>query len=199
MPKRDSRIDAYIEKSPAFAQPILTRFRQAVHKGCPNVEESIKWGMPAFLHRGLMCGMAAFKAHCAFSFWKYKLLFGDDAPFAGEGMGQFGKIVSIKDMPTEKQLVAYVKKAAELNEAGVKVVRAPARKRALTVPPELSAALANNKRALAAFEKFPPSHKREYVDWITEAKRDETRAKRLAQAVEWMAEGKSRNWKYENC
>ena len=199
MPKRDPRVDAYIEKSADFAKPILTRFRVAVHKGCPDVEETLKWSMPAFMHHGILCGMAAFKAHCAFSFWKYKLLFEDGAPFAGEGMGQFGKITSIKEMPTEKQLVAYIRKAAELNEAGIKVARPPAQKRALTIPPDLSAALKKNKRALAAFEKFPPSHKREYVEWITEAKRDETRAKRLAQAVEWMAEGKSRNWKYENC
>jgi uncharacterized protein YdeI (YjbR/CyaY-like superfamily) len=199
MPKRDPRIDAYIENSADFAKPILKRFRQAVHKACPDVEESIKWRMAAFSHHGLMCGIASFKAHCAIMFWKYKLLFGEQAPFAAEGMGQFGKIASIKDMPSEKQLVGYIKQAAELNETGAKVVRAPARKRALTVPTDLSGALKKNKRALATFEKLPPSHKREYIEWITEAKREETRTKRLAQAVEWMAEGKSRNWKYENC
>jgi uncharacterized protein YdeI (YjbR/CyaY-like superfamily) len=199
MSQRDPRVDAYIENAADFAAPILKRFREAVHKGCPEVEESLKWSMPAFSYHGLMCGMAAFKAHCAFNFWKYKLLFGDDAPFAGEGMGQFGKITSIKEMPSEKQLVTYVRKAAELNKAGIKVVRPPARKRALTVPTDLSSALKKNKRALATFEKFSPSCKREYVEWITEAKREETRTKRLAQAVEWMAEGKARNWKYENC
>src|SRR6202012_1812409 len=116
------------------------------------------------------------------------LLFDEGAPFAGEGMGQFGKITSIKDMPSEKQLVAFVKKAAELNQAGVKVVRPPARKRALTIPLDLSAALKKNKRALATFEKFPPSHKREYVDWITEAKREETRTKRIASAIQMLSE-----------
>ena len=199
MPQRDPRVDAYIENAADFAKPILKRFRATVHKACPDVEESIKWSMAAFSHRGLVCGMAAFKAHCAFMFWKYKLLFGDDAPFAGQGMGQFGKITSVKDMPSEKQLIAYIKKAVELNEAGIKVARPPARKRALTVPTDLSAALKKNKRALAAFEAFSPSHKREYVEWITEAKREETRNKRIAQAIEWMAEGKARNWKYENC
>lgn len=199
MSKRDPRIDAYIGKSADFAKPILKRFRETVHKACPDVEESIKWGMAAFSHHGLMCGVAAFKAHCALMFWKYKLLFGEDAPFPDEGMGQFGKITSLKEMPSEKQLIAYIRKAAELNEAGVKVERQPARKRALTIPTDLSAALKMNKRALATFEKFSPSKKREYVEWITEAKREETRNKRLAQAVEWMAEGKARNWKYENC
>ena len=197
MAKHDPRVDAYIAKSADFAQPILQHLRAVVHAACPDVEERVKWGFPHFDYKGaMMCSMAAFKHHCGFGFWLYSQVVGGEAE---EGMGQFGKITSINDMPTEKQLVGYVKKAAELNETGVKVVRPPARKRALTIPPDLSAALKKNKRALATFEKFPPSHKREYVDWITEAKREETRTRRLAQAVEWMAQGKARNWKYENC
>lgn len=196
---RDPRIDAYIERAAPFAQPILAQVRELVHDACPEVEETIKWGMPTFVHAGgILCGMAAFKQHASFGFWKHALVVGEGEP--RDGMGSYGKMTSVKDLPPKKTLLAHVRKAMKLNEDGVKP---PARRAAPKPPPEtpedLAAALKKNRAAQATFDAFPPSCKREYIEWIVEAKREETRAKRLAQAVEWMAEGKRRNWKYENC
>lgn len=196
---QDPRIDAYIERAAPFAQPILRHVRAAVHEACPHVEETIKWGMPTFVHAGgILCGMAAFKQHASFGYWKHALVVGEGEP--RDGMGSYGKMTSVDDLPAKKTLLAHIRKAMKLNEDGVK---SPARKAAPKPPPEtpadLAAALGKNKPAQAAFDAFPPGCKREYIDWIVEAKREETRAKRLAQAVEWIAEGKRRNWKYENC
>lgn len=196
---RDPRIDAYIERAAPFAQPILAHVRALVHEACPEVEETIKWGMPTFVHAGgILCGMAAFKQHASFGFWKHALVVGDDQPQTG--MGSYGKLASLDDLPARKTLLAHIRKAMKLNEGGVKsAARKTAPKPPPDVPEDLAAALAGNTAAKATFDAFPPGCKREYIDWINEAKRDETRAKRLAQAIEWMAEGKRRNWKYENC
>lgn len=196
MGSRDPRIDAYIAKSAEFARPILTHLREVVHVGCPGVEETMKWSMPHFTHHGMLCGMAAFREHCTFGFWKGALVV-DAGDRSADAMGQFGCIRTLKDLPAKRVLVGYVKRAAQLNEDGVKVPRAPrAARAAIPVPAELTAALAKNRKALAAFEAFPPSHRREYVEWIADARRDDTKQRRIAQAVEWMAEGKQRNWKY---
>jgi uncharacterized protein YdeI (YjbR/CyaY-like superfamily) len=192
MATTDERVDAYIEKSPAFAKPILKHLRALVHATCPNAEETIKWRMPMFMHHGILCGMAAFKHHCAFVLFKHKLVF-EDQVTSDEAMGQFGRITALSQLPSDKYIATYIRKGMKLNESGVKLTRAPAKKTPLKVPDDLSAALKKNKRALAVFEKFAPSHKREYIEWISEAKRDETRTKRIAQAVEWIAEGKQRN------
>ena len=199
MPTRDPRIDAQIESAPAFARPILTKLRQAVHAGCPEAVETLKWSRPRFEHHGLLCGMAAFKAHCTFGFWKGKLIVDRGGESAEQAMGQFGRITSVAGLPPKRVLAGYVKEAMRLNEEGVKTPRrAPAKtKRPAAVPDDLAAALRHNRKAAAAFDAFSPSHRREYVEWITEAKREETRARRIATAVEWLAEGKSRNWKYE--
>ena len=197
---RDPRIDAYIERAAPFAQPILTRVRELVHEACPGVEETIKWGMPTFEYAGgILCGMAAFKQHASFGYWKHALVVGEGEP--RDGMGSYGKMTSIKDLPPKKTLLVHIRKAMQLNEAGVKATptRKSAPKPPLEAPGDLVAALAKNKAAKATFDAFPPSCKREYVEWIVEAKREDTRAKRLAQTVEWLAEGKRRNWKYENC
>jgi uncharacterized protein YdeI (YjbR/CyaY-like superfamily) len=204
MPTKDPRIDAYIEQAADFAKPILKHIRRVVHTGCPQVEETVKWQNPTFVYKGLLCGMAAFKQHCALMFWKGKLLFKVDKVLRSaqeEAMGQFGRITSLSDLPAENVLLGYVKEAARLNEEGVKVPSRskPRVKQQLKVPDYLSAALKRNARALQTFEGFSPSHKREYVEWLTEAKRDETRQKRLETAMVWMAEGKPRNWKYMNC
>lgn len=201
MSQFDPRIDAYIARQADFARPILDYVRSVVHEACPDVEETLKWNAPSFVHAGgILCGMAAFKQHASFGFWKHALVVGEGEP--RDGMGSYGKLASIKDLPPRKQLIAHVRKAMKLNEEGVK---APGGRRASTpkpppgVPADLAAALAENTRAEATFEGFPPGQKREYINWLDEAKRDATRQKRLAQAVEWMAEGKRRNWKYENC
>ena len=197
---RDPRIDAYIERAAPFARPILAHARALVHQACPQVEETIKWGMPTFVHAGgILCGMAAFKQHASFGFWKHALVVGEGEP--RDGMGSYGKMLSLDDFPAKKIVLAHIRKAMKLNEEGVKMPAA--RKAASKLPPEmpedLVAALNRDKAAKATFDAFPPSCRREYIEWIVEAKREETRAKRLAQTVEWLAEGKRRNWKYENC
>ena len=199
MPTRDPRIDAYIEKSAEFARPILTRLRELVHATCPEVEETLKWSSPSFEHHGLLCGMAAFKQHCTFGFWKHELVVGDNATWR-DAMGSFGRITKLSDLPSKVEFARYMRKAIELNEQGV---QAPKRKTVPKAPvpmhPELKTALLKNKKANATFRSFPPSAQRDYLEWVAEAKSDETRARRVAQAVEWMAEGKRRNWKYERC
>jgi uncharacterized protein YdeI (YjbR/CyaY-like superfamily) len=174
-----------------------------IHEACPEVEETMKWSMPSFTYKGLLCGIAAFKQHCTFGFWKGSLIVDKDGNRADEAMGQFGRITKMSDLPPKKVLVGYIKEAKRLNDEGVKV---PARAKAKTpkpvvVPEVLQQALAKkaNAKARAAFEAFSPSHKREYCEWIDEAKTDATRERRLATTLEWLAEGKSRNWKYENC
>lgn len=207
MPTTDPRIDAYIEKAAPFAQPILTRFRKLVHKGCPDVTETIKWGMPAFDYKGPLCSMAAFKKHCSFGFWKAALLADAEPEKADEinasswgAPGRDGipaKITSNDDLPSDAAIVRLIKKAAKLNDDGVKPPASKSARKPLPMPADFAAALKRTKGATANFDKFPPSHKREYIEWITEAKREETRCKRIATAVEWIAEGKSRNWKYQ--
>ena len=200
MPSHDPRIDAYIAGAAPFAQPILEKLRASVHEACPGVEETIKWSMPCFMHAGaILCSMAAFKQHVSFGFWKHALVMG--AGVERDGMGSFGRMASAKDLPAKKELLALIRKAASLNEQGVKSPAAPkaAPKPPPVAPDDLAAALRNNKAAAATFKGFPPGQQREYIDWLVEARREETRAKRLAQAVEWLAEGKRRNWKYENC
>lgn len=197
MGQRDPRVDAYIANAAAFAQPILRHIRDAVHAGCPDVEEAIKWSFPHFLHKGMLCSMASFNHHAVFGFWKGSLVAGGGAKDV-DAMGQFGRLASIGDLPPKKTLIAYVKKAVALNEAGVKVERKPkAPAKPIRIPADVAGALEKNKAAASFFAKFPPSHKREYVAWITEAKTAETRSRRLQQAIEWIAGGKSRNWKYE--
>jgi uncharacterized protein YdeI (YjbR/CyaY-like superfamily) len=201
MGTQDPRIDAYIAKSADFARPILAHIRSIVHAACPDVEETMKWSFPHFQYKGVLCSMAAFKEHCALAFWKGSLIVEEGGAKQEKGMGQFGRITKLSDLPSKKVLTGYIKKAMELNDAGVK---SPTRSKAktpreLVVPECLSSALERNEAARAAFEKFSPSHKREYVEWITEAKTEATRTRRLETALEWMAHGKSRNWKYTNC
>lgn len=194
MGKRDPRIDAYIGKAPEFARPILIHVRSLVHEVVPDVEETMKWSVPHFDYKGVLCGMAAFKQHCNLIMWKGALIPGDDGR---DAKGQFRNITSLSDLPPDKTMKALLRKAAELNEQGVKTPRTARPKKPLTVPAELKGALRKNKKAAAAFQKFPPSHKREYAEWISEAKGADTRQRRVETAVEWIAEGKSRNWKYE--
>ena len=201
MPTYEPKIDAYIEKSAPFAQPILEHLRELVHKACPDVEETIKWGFPHFEYKGILCSMASFKQHCSFGFWKATLMKDEKGLMEQVGktaMGHFGKITSMKDLPSDKIITSYIKEAMRLNDEEIKLVpktKSPAKK-PLAAPPELLAALKKNKAALKTFEGFSPSNKKEYIEWIVEAKTETTRGKRIETAVEWMAEGKIRHWKY---
>lgn len=204
MAKKDPRVDAYIARSAAFARPILNHLRKLVHQACPEVEETIKWSFPTFMYKGMLCGTAAFKAHATFGFWKGTLIPGlernNKAPEEG-GMGQFGRITTLADLPKDSVILGYIKSAMKLNEQGIKVPRKPTPKgpRALDVPDYLSSALKKNKKAAATFDGFSWSHRKEYVEWLTEAKGEDTRKRRLETTVQWLSEGKARNWKYENC
>lgn len=201
MATRDPRIDTYIDNAPEFAQPVLHHLRALIHAACPDVVETIKWRCPSFEYKGVLCGFAAFKQHCVFGFWKHELVVAAHDKASREAMGSFGRLTSIKDLPSKAALTKFIKSAMKLNDEGVKVVRDKTTKgkQPVSMPPELKVALAKNKRARAAFEAFSPSHQREYMEWIGEAKGEDTRARRLAQAIEWMAEGKPRNWKYMKC
>ena len=196
MPKGDPRVDAYIAKQRDFARPILTYLREVIHEGCPECEETLKWSSPTFLYHGMLCGFAGFKAHVVFGFWKHELVLGPNAS-RERAAGSFGRLTSIGDLQPRPQLLGFVRKAMKLNEKGVKTPRErKGPKKAIPMPTDLRNALAKNKKAKAAYDAFSPSHKREYLEWITDAKAEETRQRRLAQAIEWMAEGKPRNWKY---
>jgi uncharacterized protein YdeI (YjbR/CyaY-like superfamily) len=197
---RDPRIDDYLARQAPFARPILETIRAAVHEACPDAEETIKWGMPHFTHGGaILAGMAAFKAHATFGFWRGLDVVGEKQD-RESAMGQFGRLTSVSDLPDHETLLSLIRKAAALIDGGAaRPARKTPGKREFEVPAELTSALEGSPAAKATFADFPPSCRREYAEWVAEAKRPETRAKRVAQAVEWLAEGKRRNWKYEKC
>lgn len=196
MGSRDRRVDAYIAQAAPFARPILMQLREVVHEACPDVEETIKWRAPTFQYHGIIAGMAAFKQHAGIGFWKEKLLVEKHKP----AIDKLGRMTTVSDLPSKKALVALVKKAAELNESGTKVVRAPKLdKKPLAMPTDLAAALAKNKKAKLAFDAMSPSHRKEYMEWVGEAKRDETRVARIQKAVAQLKEKKSLHWKYAKC
>ncbi len=198
MATRDPRIDAYIEKAPEYARPVLVELRARVHAACPEVKETLKWRTPSFEHHGLLGGMAAFKAYCTFGFWKETLL--KKEPGLAAAIDAVGRMTTRADLPTKRAFAQVLAKAMALNEAGVAVPR----RRSGTKPPlarnpDFLRALAANPKALRCFEAFPPGAQREYHEWIVDARKDDTRARRIEQAVVWIAEGKRRNWKYERC
>ncbi|MEA3029544.1 MAG: hypothetical protein QOG13_869 [Sphingomonadales bacterium] len=197
--KTDPRVDAYIARQADFAKPILTHLRAILHEACPDCEETLKWSMPSFIYKGkILAGFAAFKAHATFGFWSGSTVL-ESNDEQRSAMGQFGRLTSRDDLPPRAMLLELTRKAMTLIDEGVKPIRNKTVKAPFAVPQDLRAAIDALPAAKATFDDFPPSCQREYVEWVTEAKRDETRAKRLAQTVEWLAEGKRRNWKYENC
>ena len=202
MGKKDKAVDGYIEKSADFARPILLHIRELVHKACPDVEEKMKWSFPHFDYKNeMMCSMASFKQHCAFGFWKASLMkdtvLTENAK-SESAMGHMGRITSLKDLPPDKKIIGYIKEAMELTDRGIKLPpKVKSDKQELVVPHYFLQALGKNKKAKATFEGYGYSHKKEYLEWITEAKTESTRNKRLETALEWMAEGKSRHWKYK--
>jgi uncharacterized protein YdeI (YjbR/CyaY-like superfamily) len=203
MGTKDPRVDAYITKSADFAKPILTHLRKLIHDTCPSVEETMKWSFPHFTYKAaadrsprVLCSMASFKQHCAFGFWYADNMSGNQQ--AAPAMGQYGRITSLADLPKEKVLVRQIKDAIKIHDGGVKPRSSarPTEKKELEIPAYFTAALKKNKKALATFGQFNYSNKKEYVEWVREAKTEETRKKRLETAIEWIAEGKVRNWKY---
>jgi len=200
MPHLDPRVDAYIARAADFAKPVLKELRARIHAACPEAEETLRWSAPHFLYHGkILCSFAAFKQHAAFGFWHRKELFGEGAD--DTAMGQFGRITSLADLPTKAATRALVKKAMALidGDTPAQPARVRTRKPPPEVPADLAAALKKNRAARTSFEGFSNTSRREYCDWISEAKQEATRARRLATALEWLAEGKTRNWKYDKC
>ncbi len=201
----DSRIDDYINKAADFAQPILKHLRKVVNTACPDVKEAMKWSFPNFEYNGtILCSMAAFKQHCSFGFWLGSQMSDPENLLQKVGektsMGSLGQIKSIKDLPHQEGLIKYIKEAMTMNEKGVKVKKEKVlRSKEVETPPWFLVALQQKDATMIAYEKFSPSQKREYVEWLAEAKTDATRTKRMATALEWIAEGKTRNWKYAKC
>jgi uncharacterized protein YdeI (YjbR/CyaY-like superfamily) len=203
------KVDAYLAKVQPFAQPIMAHLRELVHKACPEIEETIKWSRPFFEYRGaILCNMSAFKEHCSFGFWGEEIgaVLREAGVLGEEGMGSLGRITSVARLPSDKQMLGWIRQAAAFVDNGQYTSPIAARRKVvkpqksvLETPPEFAAALRRNKKAAAAFAAFSPSCKREYVEWVADAKRPETRDKRISTAVAWIAEGKQRNWKYQNC
>ncbi len=205
----EPRVDVYIAKSRPFAQPILIHLRELVHKACPGVVETIKWSRPFFEYKSMILGnMSAFKEHCSFGFWGEEIsaVLRDAKVLQPDAMGSLGRLTRIEDLPPSKQMLGFLRQAVAFIDSGQytspiaarnKVVKAPAP--AAQAPPEFTSALKAHKKASAAFAAFSPSCKREYIEWIADAKRAETRDKRIATAIDWISEGKQRNWKYQNC
>ena len=203
MATKEKKIDAYIAKSADFAKPILNHIRELVHKACPDVEEKMKWSFPHFDYKGeMMCSMAAFKQHAVLNFWKAALMKDPvliENARSETAMGHLGRITSLKDLPADKKLAAWIKEAMLLNDKGIKLParKIPEVKKEIIVPEFFMKAIKKNKKAWQNFESFAYSHRKEYIQWITEAKTEPTRLKRLTTAIEWIEAGKGRNWKYE--
>jgi len=201
--EKSKAIDAYIEKSADFAKPILNHIRELVHKTCPEAEEKMKWSFPHFDYKGeMMCSMAAFKQHAVLNFWKAALMKDPvliENARSETAMGHLGRITSLKDLPADKKLAAWIKEAMLLNDKGIKLParKIPEVKKEIIVPEFFMKAIKKNKKAWQNFESFAYSHRKEYIQWITEAKTEPTRLKRLTTAIEWIEAGKGRNWKYE--
>lgn len=199
MKNTDPRVDAYIDNANDFATPILKHLRRLVHEVCPEVQEGIKWGFPAFDYKGYLCGMTAHKAHCSFTLWKGSLMEDPQGhlEIVGKtGMGHFGKIKTPGDLPDDGVLKGFIMQGMRLNKEGTTVTRQPVKSSAVDIPGYFMERLRTSKKALETFEAFSNYNKKEYVEWVTGAKTEATRERRMSQAVEWMAEGKVRNWKY---
>lgn len=201
MDKYSSQIDTYIEKSQDFAKPILNYIRETVHEFCPDAEETMKWSFPHFIYKDKnLCAMASFKQHCTFGFWlekEMKTMQDITRDIEKTSMFSLGKITKIEDLPSKPQLKKAIKEAMELTDMGVTLKKAAPSKTEVEIPDYFQSALSENNKALQIFEKASPSFRKEYITWITEAKTEATRNKRMEQALEWIAEGKGRNWKYE--
>ena len=196
MGTKDPHVDAYIDHSEPFARPILRHLREVVHEACPDVGEAIKWKFPVFEYHGIMCNMASFKEHCAFGFWKPSLILEGDEARSEEAMGQFGRITSVDELPPREVLIGYVRRAMEVNEKGLKPAARKPKKADIDPPEDLTAALRAEPDAMKAFDEMAPGYRREYIEWIDEAKREATRRRRIEKAVSQISEGKSLNWKY---
>ncbi len=199
MAQYDERVDNYINKAEPFAQPILNHIRNLVHQVSPLINETIKWGFPHFEYKAAICHMASFKAHCTLGFWKASLMKDPYQIFNEKdtAMGSVGRIEKLEDLPSDKILTEYILEALRIDESGVKLKKVTTPKAEIPIPPYFVEELNQNPKAKQTFENFSPSHKREYLEWITTAKTEATKLKRMVTTIEWLTEGKSLNWKYQ--
>lgn len=201
MEKYNPLVDEYIEKSPDFSKPILNYIREIVHEFCTDAEEAIKWKFPTFMYKGkILCSMVSFKAYCSMGFWLHgemQTIKNLETDVEKTNMFSLGKITKLEDLPSKPQLKKIILEAMELTDMGVKLKKAAPTKTETAVPDEFQNVLDQNKKVLEIFQKASPSFRKEYINWITEAKTETTRNKRMEQAIEWISEGKGRNWKYE--
>jgi len=202
LPSSEPEVDAYAEGVEAFAKPILAHLRGLIRATCPEVVETLKWGIPHFDYRGeMMCIFAAYRSHCAFSFWKSALMSDPrlkasiDLPASKRFMG---KLRSLADLPVDAELTAWIREAMLLNEQGAKVAprKTSAAPKIVVAPPAFVERLAASPSVKAMFESKSASFQKEYNVWIAEAKTEATRDKRINEALAWIAEGKGRFWKY---
>lgn len=196
------RVDAYLASSAEFARPIMTHLRELIHRRCPAVVEEIRWGIPHFDYAGdMMCVFAAHRAHCSFTFLKESIMSDprlQQNPGLPAAKRYMGRLASLENLPRDGELIALIGEAMQLNEQGIKVAPRPPKPPAqLEIHPEFSQALADNAAAQAIFDKQSPSFRKEYLVWINDAKTEATRSKRIAESLEWIAEGKRRFWKYQ--
>jgi len=190
-------VDEYISNAQPFARPILKHIRELMHKGCPELTETMKWGMPHFEYHGVIGSMAGFKEHAVFGFWKQDLIPGMKQYIKEkEAMGSWGRITSLEGIPPDKDIIEFVRVAAELNEKGIKSPKRAPKPVVVNMPEDFMSSIRANKKAFETYDNFSPSNKRDYADWINDAKSDETRQQRIETAIEWMKEGKPRMWKY---
>lgn len=201
MEKHSAKVDEYIEKSPDFAKPILDYLREIIHEACPDAEEAIKWKFPTFMYKGkILCSITAFKQYCSLGFWLHqemKTLQEIETNTEKSSMFSLGKITRLEDLPSQPQLKRAIKEAMELTDMGVMMKKAPPSRIEMEIPDYFQSALNAQPKAKEIFEKASPSFRKEYIAWLTEAKTEATRNKRLEQSLEWIAEGKGRNWKYQ--
>lgn len=201
MEKHSVKVDEYIEKSPDFAKPILDYLREIIHEACPDAEEAIKWKFPTFMYKGkILCSITAFKQYCSLGFWLHqemKTLQEIEINTEKSSMFSLGKITCLEDLPSQSQLKRAIKEAMELTDMGVKMKKAPPSRIEMEIPDYFQSALDAQPKTKEIFEKASPSFRKEYIAWLTEAKTEATRNKRLEQSLEWIAEGKGRNWKYQ--
>jgi uncharacterized protein YdeI (YjbR/CyaY-like superfamily) len=204
----DPRVDRYISKARPFAQPILIHLRGLIHKACPGVHEAIKWSRPFFEYKGfILCNISAFNEHCSFGFWGEEIgaVLREAKVVQADGMGSLGRITTLKDLPSDKQMLAWLRQAKGFIDDGQYTSPISARQKVvkgvptppIEVPEAFSTALKAHMEAAKVFASFSPSNQREYTEWIAEAKRESTRQQRIETAIQWLAEGKQRHWKYQ--
>src|SRR5438270_1264994 len=176
-----------LANAPEGTRPILVRLRRIFRQASPKLEEAIKWGVPCYLFKGPVGGFAAYKQHVSWGLWKSRAL-NDPEGLLGRGVSVMaGKITKVSEIPPAAKIIALIEQVIALNEAGIKSPKPPEPE----LPADFAAAMKKAGKAARHYAAFTPARKWQYVNWVTQAKRAETRAKRIEIAVERIGEGKT--------